>query len=165
MNFQIVDEFRFAELVAAGEIVHDKCRYLDGLKAGLHIATLLKLESAGGNEDVRGVECELPTTLRPGQFFLGITQERLGISPRLFGWIHTRSMWARRGLDCLSSSTYIAPGFGYDAPDPVPLTLELTPRMLLRDFPREEPVAAFILFELEHPVRPSRTMQELGGEV
>jgi len=153
MKLEVVDEARFAELVGKGEIVQEDCQHLDGLKVGLRVRSLLQPVTL--EKPVPPRRHTLPISVQPGHFYLGLTVERLAISPRLFGWIHTRSTWARRGLDCLSSSTYIAPGYGYGSDGPLPLTLEISSHVLLTDFPPAEPVAAFVLFELERPVRPS----------
>jgi deoxycytidine triphosphate deaminase len=93
-------------------------------------------------------------TLRPGEFFLGQTRERIAISNRIFGQLHTRSRWARLGLDCLGSSTYVSPGFG--AGEAIPLVLEITTKISI-SIADDDPIAALVLFEIDRPVRASPT--------
>jgi deoxycytidine triphosphate deaminase len=154
----VIDERRFAVLCEAGEIVHESCEFLDGIKIGLHVNG--EILQAPDVVDPSSIDASLwkrhrvkDTRLHPSQFFLATTRERIAISSRIFGQLHTRSKWARLGLDCVGSSHYVSPGFG--AGRPTPVVLELAARVTI-ELPQNEPLAALILFELEHPVRSSQ---------
>jgi hypothetical protein len=62
-------------------------------------------------------------TFNPHDFVLGITEEKITLGHGLFGTLHTRSKYARLGLEMLGSSNYVAPGSGI--PVPIPLVLEI----------------------------------------
>lgn len=86
-------------------------------------------------------------TLRPGRLYLGRSMERLSLPTNVFGFMHTRSRWARIGVDCLGSSYYVSPGFGGGTP--LPLVLEIKVASRLIDFSADAPIGALVLFELD----------------
>lgn len=69
--------------------------------------------------------------LRPGQTVLGITQEKITLSPDLCGWIEGRSRFARIGLGVHITSGFVQPGISnhqiLEITNLSPLTLGLYP--------------------------------------
>ncbi|HYB98968.1 MAG TPA: dCTP deaminase [Candidatus Limnocylindrales bacterium] len=51
-----------------------------------------------------------PYELAPGQTILGITRERISLSPQLCGWLEGRSRFARLGLMIHITAGFVAPG-------------------------------------------------------
>lgn len=49
-------------------------------------------------------------TLRPGEFLLGATRERVILPAHIAGFVHGKSTWARRGL-IVESAGLVDPGF------------------------------------------------------
>jgi deoxycytidine triphosphate deaminase len=151
----VIDEARFVVLRDSGEINEFDCTFLDGIKIGLRIGDQLwqpqtDVEVHSGEHSQWRSRSPDSVLLEPGQFFLAVTRERISISNRIFGQLHTRSKWARLGLDCIGSSHYVSPGFGDGTP--TSLVLEVVPRLSIC-LPRSDAIAALILFELDHPVR------------
>lgn len=153
---RVISETRFNELCNAGEISHLDCQFIDGIKIGLRVnGSLLKLP-----ETVDATGLEFPsldkldlhsTQLIKGNFYLATTIEKISVSDRIFGMLHTRSYWARLGLDCVGSSTYLSPGFGSGSP--TPLVLELRPMVSISNIKSSSFLAGLMLFELEVAVR------------
>lgn len=155
---RVVSETRFDELCRVGEISHFDCQFLDGIKIGLRVnSSLLKLPEAVDAASYERLSLEKlnidSTPLMAGNFYLATTIEKIAVSDRIFGVLHTRSHWARLGLDCIGSSTYLSPGFGGGAP--TPLVLELSPRVSIFNINFSSFLAGLILFELDAPVRTS----------
>ncbi len=48
--------------------------------------------------------------LKPGELVLGITKERIKLSPSLAGWLQSRSRFARVGLMSHITAPFVAPG-------------------------------------------------------
>ena len=48
--------------------------------------------------------------LRPGEFILGITREKIKLPDNICGWIYGRSRFARFGLNVHSVASFIQPG-------------------------------------------------------
>jgi deoxycytidine triphosphate deaminase len=149
---RLIDSTLFSHLVGTGDIHHRSCVFLDGVKIGLRIDGAVFEQSS----DIYGREPAEPPpvkidlmngSLLAGKFYLASTVEQLAISNRIMGFMHTRSRWARLGLDCLGSSTYVAPGFGNTSP--LPLVLEIRPARNFHRVDFAEPVAALLLFLLE----------------
>jgi deoxycytidine triphosphate deaminase len=154
----VIDEKRFAVLCDAGEILHDNCHFLDGIKIGLHVSGKVlrapDVVDASLHDTSSWKQLSIKETkLHRSEFFLATTVERIAISDRIFGQLHTRSKWARLGLDCVGSSHYVSPGFG--GGKPTELVLELAPRITI-ELTQTEPLAALVLFELDHSVRVPR---------
>jgi deoxycytidine triphosphate deaminase len=153
---RVVSEARFEELCSAGEISHFDCQFLDGIKIGLRVSSnLLKLPAivdAASHEQSPLDKLDLDSTpLVAGNFYLATTIERITVSAKFFGILHTRSHWARLGLDCVGSSTYLSPGFGGGTPTPI--VLELSPRVSIYNLNSSSFLAGLVLFELDTPVR------------
>lgn len=160
---KVISETRFRDLCAAGEISHVNCQFLDGIKIGLSVEkSLFKLPTAIDATSLE-VPCldkvDLCATLEMGSAYLGTTVEMISVSDRIFGMLHTRSYWARRGLDCVGSSTYLSPGFGSGIP--TPLVLELRPRVSIRNIESSSFLAGLVLFELGEPVRTGKGTHSL----
>lgn len=151
---RVIDEQRFEQLCRIGDIKQSDCQFLDGIKIGLRIVPkLLKSPSVvdarypgdGFAEILLGSE-----PLRPGEFYLASTVERISVCNRIFGQLHTRSRWARVGLDCVGSSTYLSPGFGGDTP--TPLVLEIRAFVTIEGIQTSDALGGLVLFELDTPV-------------
>lgn len=153
-DMEPITESSFEGFVKSGDIVQKHCVFLDGLKIGLRInlcALRLPQElSVSKPGDYEKVDLSHGMLTR-GEVYLARTCEQIAVSSRVVGFLHTRSRWARLGLDCLGSSNYLSPGFG--AGKPTPIVLELKPSITLRNADFNEPVAALILFHLSAPVR------------
>jgi deoxycytidine triphosphate deaminase len=153
---QVIDETRFNDLCHAGEISHFDCQFLDGIKIGLRANNVL-LKLSGAIDASRPESSPLSkvdlnsTSLVEGNFYLATTIERISVSARIFGILHTRSHWSRLGLDCIGSSIYLSPGFGGGTP--TSLVLELSPRVSIYNLKSSFFLAGLVLFELNTPVR------------
>jgi dCTP deaminase len=49
-------------------------------------------------------------TLKPGQFVLGITKERIRLPDNMVGWLEGRSRFARLGLSIHITASFVQPG-------------------------------------------------------
>lgn len=152
---RIIDEIQFTELVKMGSISHKDCRFLDGIKIGLRLNPAGKIlpeavDLARSVQFRESVDLRADA-LRPGRLYLFPTVEAICLPDNVFGLLHVRSQLARVGLDCLGSSTYVAPAFGRGKPRK--LVLEVTSRVLLSNFPSELPVAGLLLFEIDRSIR------------
>lgn len=152
---RVVDETRFAELIQNGGIIHRHCQYLDGIKIGLRIdpvghvlPAVVDLGDKGSSLEPFDVRTE---AMVPGRLYLLRTEEAIALPPTIFGFMHTRSRFARLGLDFLGSSNYVAPAYGDGAP--ANLVLEVTCKAQTRNLPLDTAVAALVLFEVETPIR------------
>lgn len=99
-------------------------RFLDEHRLALRLGTLYRLEGA---MDLSAVDpppfVQLPvedsTVLLPGVHYLGLSRERLRLGPGVAATLHTRSTYARMGLEMLSSSNFVVPGFGESGLAPI----------------------------------------------
>jgi deoxycytidine triphosphate deaminase len=156
---KVIDELRFEELVEMGSIAHSDCLFLDGIKIGLRLKQVGKILPNEIDLDhplMVHESIDLRTdSLHPGSLYLFPTVEAICLPDNVFGLLHVRSQLARVGVDCLGSSTYVAPAFGRGTPRN--LILEVTSKALLTNFPDELPVAGLVLFETHKPIRPRPT--------
>ncbi|MFR0355721.1 dCTP deaminase domain-containing protein [Streptomyces sediminimaris] len=104
--------------------------FLDEHRIALHMA---ELHEVVGDVDLRAPQhavlkqIPLPAArLDPGSFYLGITRERFSLGMGLVASLHTRSRFARIGLETLQSSNFVVPGFGNAGP--APIIFEITVR-------------------------------------
>lgn len=153
---RVINQALFSELCAAGEIQHESCEFLDDIKIGLRInSVVLQLPSAINTKDINSIDtCRVDLTTSPllsNRFYLATTTEKISVSNRILGFLHTRSRWARLGLDCLGSSNFLSPGFG--GGKPVPLILELRPAVEIHEMDLGQALAAIVLFALDRSVR------------
>lgn len=51
-----------------------------------------------------------PVILKPGEFVLGITKEKITLSDNLCGWLGGRTRFARLGLQIHSTAAFMQPG-------------------------------------------------------
>lgn len=152
----VINETRFRELSSAGEISHSNCQFIDGIRIGLRAnSSVLTLPPTvdANNTEWPSLNClDLSSAvLLPGHFYLATTVEKIAVSARIFGMLHTRSHWARLGLDCFGSSTHVSPGFGGGIPTSI--VLELRPQVSIQNLESEVFLAGLVLFELNEPVR------------
>lgn len=85
-------------------------------------------------------------TLQPGRLYLGTSKEHFRLPHNVFGLLHTRSSYARHGIDCFGSSVYVSPGFGSDGA--APIVFELRVLSAVRNLPNF-PMAGMVLFALD----------------
>lgn len=156
---RVIDENRFRLLVEQGLIRQQNCAFLDGIKIGLAIEPkgLVARSPVSAKQPPESSHAFEETTfdaitLKPDHFYLAKTVQALSIPPNVFGLLHTNSKWARIGLDCLGSSSYVSPGFGDN--QPTSLVLEIRVTVPVNDFSNSlSHLAGMILFELDGPVR------------
>jgi hypothetical protein len=147
-------------MIASGDLKilsgeRDAVDFLDDLRVGLHLARVLhRIE---GPVDLRSRHAKTTSlaltpdlTLEAGRLYLAATEERIALSDRLFGFLSTRSKYARLGLELVQSSTWVIPGFGAEAP--APLVFEIAPRVPLRGLVPDEAYGFLLLFLLEEKV-------------
>jgi deoxycytidine triphosphate deaminase len=155
---KLIDKHLFLELCANGELAHFDCEYLNDIKIGLRInPVILKFPKKIDFRNIDSIEMkEVNLNEEPllaGNFYLAKTVERLCVSKRVLGFIHTRSRWAKLGLDCLGSSNFLSPGFGNRVPES--LVLEIRPAIDIYNIDVNIALAAVILFQLEQPIEVS----------
>jgi deoxycytidine triphosphate deaminase len=152
---KVIDEFRFQALVTEGQIVQKDCQFIDGIKIGLRIRPMVRTLPATvdlSSGDLRTSSVNLRKSgLQPNKLYLAQSVEQISTSDRIFGLLHTRSSIARLGIDCMGSSTYVAPGFGHGTA--ASLVLEIRSTNCVKNLPLEQPLAGLLLFELDSAVR------------
>jgi len=136
-------------LSPASRIILSGCRFLDDVKIGLTPVSevliapaILDLSSPHGALGFDKVNL-WDNILHPGRLYLAHTEERISLPKNVIGLLHTRSTYARFGLDCLRSSAFVSPGFGADRP--MPLVLEITVTTVVQGLQRDA-LASLILF-------------------
>jgi deoxycytidine triphosphate deaminase len=161
----IIDQSAFQSLCQTGEILHDQCYFLDGIKIGLRVwpdvvqmSDYIDLSVAASNRPVRVNIGRQP--LVKGKLYLARTVERICLPSSVIGVVHTRSRWANLGLDCVGSSNMIGGGFGGGTP--IPLVLQLKPAVTLSGIDLRDALAALVLFRLIQPVAAGPGEEEVG---
>jgi deoxycytidine triphosphate deaminase len=152
---RVIDQRLFSELRATGDIQHESCEFLDDIKIGLRInSVVLEMPETVVASDIESIHTQpvdlINTPLLARRFYLATTTEKIRVSNRILGFLHTRSRWARLGLDCLGSSNFLSPGFGGTVP--VSLVLELRPALNIHHIDLKQAIAAMVLFKLDEPV-------------
>ncbi len=149
---QIVDKDKFYFLQKKKLIYCSNCEHLDDLRIGLHIRKSIikaaeEIIEIGDLKKQKWEKINLETNrLEKLNFYLGLTQEKLRLPDNIFGLIHSRSIFARMGLDTIQSSFFVTMGFGKIKP--LPIVLELFPKLSINiDF--TIPVAGLLLFETD----------------
>ncbi len=149
---QIVDKDKFSFLQRKKLIYCSNCEHLDDLRIGLHVRkSIIKApDEINELDDVKKQKWKKidlnNDSLERLNFYLGLTQEKIRLPDNIFGLIHSRSIFARLGLDTIQSSFFVTTGFGKTKP--LPLVLELFPKISIKiDF--TVPVAGLLLFETE----------------
>ncbi|MFI0713752.1 dCTP deaminase domain-containing protein [Streptomyces inhibens] len=142
------------ELMAAGSLeIHPAGHFLDEHRVALHLHELYEVV---GDVDLRaphGTAVEriaLPDArLSPESFYLGVTRERLSLGLGLAASLHTRSRYARLGLETLQSSNFVVPGFGNAKP--APIVFEITVRRPTRGLDSEEVYCFLNVYRIAFP--------------
>jgi len=96
------------DMVGPGSIdlnLSDEFRIFKKRRHGVVVDDSMDLESI-----TRLVRRERSLTLLPGETVIGITQERIRLSPNICGWIQGRSRFARIGLLVHMTASFIQPG-------------------------------------------------------
>ena len=145
-----VDERRFTELVRDASIAHVGCKYLDQIKIGLSVQPTARslppiVDVAKGVADSPVVDLRVDPLL-PGTLYLLESAEAISLPSFIFGFMHTRSRFARLGIDFLRSSTYVAPSFGGGIPSKI--VFEVTCSAVTHNLPLDTPIVGLVLFEL-----------------
>ncbi|MEU7846946.1 hypothetical protein AB0B74_21920 [Micromonospora parva] len=128
--------------------------FLDEHRLALHIAEIHRLTGEAvdlGDTDAASSDPLDPTDLRldPGSFYLGITRERLTLGGGLAASLHTRSRYARLGLELLGSSNFVVPGFG--STGAAPLVFEISVKKVTQGFSPTTPYCFLLLYRLSSP--------------
>ena len=152
---KIIDKARFNVLLKQKRIFSEDYYHIDDLRIGLSLKQRLIrapneiISEISHPEKYEWQEIDLKNDpLLKGEFYLGFTKEKFSFDGSVFGLIHCRSKYARLGLDCLQSSTYISPYFGYDKA--LPIVLEIAPKISLSL--SNEYIAFITLFEIDEPI-------------
>lgn len=152
---EIIDKDRFNFLWRKKEIEFSNFSFIDDLRIGLRVKrkVILAPDEIDGLADPREKAWKKidlkQSKLKKHNFYLGQSIEKLKLPNNIFGIIHTRSIFARIGLDVIQSSFYVAPGFG--STRKLPIVLELYPKISIK-LDHEIPIAGLMLFELKRPV-------------
>lgn len=84
------------------------------------------------------VKCKDQLVLMPSETVLGITRERIKLSPNICGWLEGRSRFARMGLMVHITASFMQPGINnkqvLEISNVSPVPLALTPGTLLCQF-------------------------------
>jgi hypothetical protein len=124
--------------------------FLDDHRIGLHIEHLYEVTGAvnlHSPEPPTIVSCPLGEgVLLPGAFYLGTTQERISLTGGLAASLHTRSRYARLGLEFLGSSNFIVPGFG--TAGAAPIVFEITVRRQTSGMRSDASYCFLLLYDL-----------------
>jgi hypothetical protein len=127
--------------------------FVDEFRIGLHLREIG--EVTGPVSVARPTECRITRLgldscrLRAGGFYLAITDEILTWPCDMLASIHTRSTYARIGLEFLSSADVVVPGFGSSAPSP--LVLEIRPALDVYGLSTTMAYAFLLAYVLDRP--------------
>ncbi|NBE79610.1 dCTP deaminase domain-containing protein [Micromonospora rubida] len=129
--------------------------FLDEHRLGMHIAELHRVEDdidLTAPDAVRSRRLD-PAGLRlePDAFYLGVTRERFRLGGGLAASLHTRSRYARLGLELLGSSNFVVPGFG--STGAAPLVFEISVKKATQGFSSSTPYCFLLLYRLLSPRR------------
>lgn len=125
--------------------------FIDEFRIGLHIADIgevLGTVSAAKPSQCKFARLDLKTCrLRAGGFYLAMTDEVLSWPLNMLASIHTRSTYARIGLEFLGSSNIVVPGYG--SRQPAPLALEIRPALDVADLSAEVAYSFLLAYFLD----------------
>jgi deoxycytidine triphosphate deaminase len=129
--------------------------FLDDYRVGLRIERLYSVAGCANlarPEELQAEELVVEEAeLAPNSLYLATTREVLKLGSNFVATIHTRSRFARAGLECLVSSNFVVPGFGNRAP--TPLVLELLARLHTYGLSRDDLYFFTLLYRLERGSR------------
>jgi deoxycytidine triphosphate deaminase len=160
---RLCDRAEVSRMIDSGHLVIDSTSaavaFLDEHRIALHIAQLYEVD---GDVDLSaqdpppgrwlGIES---AKLTPGGFYLGITRERLALGPGTAASLHTRSRYARLGLEMLGSSNFVVPGFG--TAGPAPLVFEVSVQRPTYGLSPDAAYCFALIYEVSMPRREPNT--------
>ena len=127
--------------------------FIDEFRIGLHLREIGEVN--GPVSAARPAECGITKLtlsscrLRAGRFYLATTDEVIAWPCDMLASIHTRSTYARIGLEFLNSADIVVPGFGSSAP--APLVLEIRPAVDVYDLSTNTAYAFLLAYVLDKP--------------
>ena len=129
--------------------------FLDEHRLGLRIGTIYRLSGEVNLQSSHRTDVELVDfahePLLPGTRYLGLSRERIGLGGGYVSTIHTRSRYARLGLEMLGSSNFVVPGFG--TTKSTPIVFEISTALATRGFSFEDCYAFLLVYEVDAPRR------------
>jgi dCTP deaminase len=107
----LLSDKTIGELVVAGEIgivpLPADVQY-QPVSLDLLLGNSWSREGEAGGPEHRYIESK--TVIRPGQFVLACTRERVSLPAHIAGFVHGKSTWARKGL-MVEAAGLVDPGF------------------------------------------------------
>jgi hypothetical protein len=135
--------------------------FLDEHRLGLRIGTVYRLSGEVNLQSRSRPRVELVDLthdpLTPGTRYLGLSRERISLGDGYVSTIHTRSRYARLGLELLGSSNFIVPGFGTTGSSPI--VFEMSVALTTHGFSVEDCYAFLLVYEVDAP-RQSRNFNQ-----
>lgn len=153
---EVVARMSSGELVAVRRSGHP-IEFVDEFRVGLHLRGIG--EVLGPVSAARPGECEVrrlnleSCRLEAGKFYLAVTDECFVWPMDMLASIHTRSTYARIGLEFLGSSDIVVPGYGSSAA--APLALEIRPAVDVCDLSPDVAYSFLLAYALDR----KRTMK------
>jgi len=131
----------------------DDLVFLDEHRIGLHIARLHQVSGKvdldrPDTADIRDVSMG-DEELAPNKHYLGVTREKFFLDGELAATLHTRSTYARLGLELLGSSNVVVPGFG--STTPAPLIFEISVKQPTAGFRADKAYCFMLVYQLHTP--------------
>jgi hypothetical protein len=127
--------------------------FLDEHRLGLRIGRVYRLSGEVDLQSRRRPCAELVDLgyepLLPGTHYLGVSRERISLGGGYVSTIHTRSRYARLGLELLGSSNFIVPGFGTTRSTPI--VFEISAALTTRGFSRDDCYAFLLVYKVDAP--------------
>lgn len=155
---RLCDRVEIARLVESGEIAiaaddGEGPTFLDEHRLGLHLDGLFRLDGEvdlAQSQSASVVPLQVDNAhLEPGSFYLGVSRERFRLGRGFAASLHTRSRYARLGLEVLGSSNFVVPGFGTTGP--APLVFEISVRRLTKGLDAMTAYCFLLLYHLDWP--------------
>jgi hypothetical protein len=145
------------DLIASNELALETpgapARFLDEHRLALHLDHLYHVEGEvdlSTDDPPAGRWIPLADAeLVPGEFYLGVTSERIALGSGVAASLHTRSRYARLGLEVLCSSNFVVPGFG--SARPAPLVFEITVRRCTTGLSSATPYCFALIYRIPSP--------------
>lgn len=128
--------------------------FLDELRFGLTIDEIIELKGEVDLQHFTSVETSSVNIdsliIYPERFYIGITNQKFGLPNNLIGFIYTRSMYARVGIEFVQSSNMIIPGFGMSKSTPI--ILEIQSNLTTRGFTKNDIYCFVLFFEVDEAI-------------